>query len=419
MRKLISIVIVSTLLLSASLAWAQSRQESRNQGESDHHAHDHTDSQQDETSKTLPEEKPRKDNTGPHGGTVQQVGVLQVETLIEPGGLRLFITDHSGKALDLSGARGLATLHVEGDAKRYRYDLFPDTGENKQAGSMAVAVDFSRIAGRDVEVAYQLVGVQGERRPLHFSVAASVPMTEAQKMAAAIEAQKVCPVSGQPLGAMGKPIAVAAGDRTIYVCCEGCIESVQEEPEKYLEIVFGASGTVPPGSEEVRPGVFEVVAADQPFISAQQKCPVMDEALDGMGGPYKVHANGKAIYICCPGCAKKIIAEPTKYLEVLSEQGIHPPELKEATHAAVTSQGEEVRPGIFKVTAADKPFVQAQKLCPVMDEPLDGMGGPYRTDVAGRVVYLCCPGCAKKLRASPDKFLEKLANQGVTPPVAQ
>ena len=37
-------------------------------------------------------------------------------------------------------------------------------------------------------------------------------------------AQKVCPVSGEHLGSMGKPFKVAADDRVVFLCCEGCEE---------------------------------------------------------------------------------------------------------------------------------------------------------------------------------------------------
>ena len=117
------------------------------------------------------------------------------------------------------------------------------------------------------------------------------------------------------------------GDKPIYLCCKGCIKKIQAEPAKYLAMVYGSSNqaSVPAGTEQVREGIFKVVAADAPFIAAQKKCPVMDEPLDAMGGPYKVNADGKAIYICCPGCAKKIAAEPQKWLAVLKSQGVDAP----------------------------------------------------------------------------------------------
>ena len=225
----------------------------------------------------------------------------------------------------------------------------------------------------------------------------------------------------EPLGSMGGPIKVMVGDKPIFLCCKGCIKKVQAEPAKYLAMVYGnqlQGSSFAASGEQARPGVFKVTSADAPFIAAQKKCFVMDEPLDAMGGSYRVNANGKAVYICCPGCAKKIAAEPKKYLEVLARQGVNPPALQTQNTATVVPTGsDQVRPGVFKVTSADAPFVAAQKKCPVMDEPLDAMGGPYKVNANGKAIYICCPGCAKKIAAEPQKYLTVLAQQGVNAPV--
>jgi hypothetical protein len=51
---------------------------------------------------------------------------------------------------------------------------------------------------------------------------------------AAISAQRVCKVSGEPLGSMGVPIKVTRGDRSIFLCCPGCVKSIQANPDRYL-----------------------------------------------------------------------------------------------------------------------------------------------------------------------------------------
>ncbi len=48
------------------------------------------------------------------------------------------------------------------------------------------------------------------------------------------EKQKICPVTGMPLGSMGVPIKVIVGDRPVMICCEGCRETLLAEPEKHL-----------------------------------------------------------------------------------------------------------------------------------------------------------------------------------------
>lgn len=311
MKRTIAILVASLLGTPTLLAQHQ-------------HQHQHAGSPQASVADPV-----RDDAKGPHGGPLQLAGGVQIESVLAPEGIRVFAYDGQGSPLDARAARGVAVLRIEGDAKRYRYDLFPDVAENGAADSLAVAVDLRRIAGLPVSIDMQLVGLPGTpRQPLRIVAQAAVPMTEEQRVAAAIAEQKVCPVSGQPLGSMGEPIGVAIGDQTVYACCQGCVAPMKAEPAKYLAMVSGSGGTVPPGSEAVRPGVFKTVAADQPFIAAQKTCPVMDEPLGGMGGPYRVNVEGKAVYICCPGCAKKLQTEPKRYLQKLASQGIEPPSVR-------------------------------------------------------------------------------------------
>lgn len=51
---------------------------------------------------------------------------------------------------------------------------------------------------------------------------------------AAAEKQRVCPVTGEPLGTMGPPIKVTVKDRVVFLCCEGCRDSLMKDPDKYL-----------------------------------------------------------------------------------------------------------------------------------------------------------------------------------------
>jgi YHS domain-containing protein len=51
---------------------------------------------------------------------------------------------------------------------------------------------------------------------------------------AAAEKQRVCPVSGEALGTMGKPYKVALKGRTVFLCCSGCEEDLTKNPDKYL-----------------------------------------------------------------------------------------------------------------------------------------------------------------------------------------
>ena len=329
---------------------------------------------------------------GPHGGTLRQTAGLQIETVADVGGLKLFVYDRAGKPALPTQARGVASLQVRGGAKRYRYDLLPD-GQ----GALMAPVNLSNIAGHQIEVDFQLVGLTtvGTDR-ITFSEVTTVPASSQQVAATAIARQKVCPVSGKPLGSMGSPVAVDANGDTVYVCCAGCVAAVKANTAKYAAA----------GRSKVT--VAQATAADGRLIAQQARCPVMDEPLGSMGHPVKVMVGDKPIFLCCKGCIKKVEAEPAKYLAMVYGR---------SDAATVPAGGAAVREGVFKVAAADAPFIAAQKRCPVMDEPLDAMGGPYKVEADGRAIYICCPGCAKKIAAEPQKYLAVLAQQGVEAPV--
>jgi len=46
--------------------------------------------------------------------------------------------------------------------------------------------------------------------------------------------QLSCPVSGEPLGSMGKPWKVSALGRSFYLCCKGCEKDVKADPKGVL-----------------------------------------------------------------------------------------------------------------------------------------------------------------------------------------
>jgi len=55
--------------------------------------------------------------------------------------------------------------------------------------------------------------------------------------------QKTCPVMmGNALGSTGPAVAVTVMGRTIYVCCEACVATVQGDPETYLKKVDAEIG---------------------------------------------------------------------------------------------------------------------------------------------------------------------------------
>jgi Cu(I)/Ag(I) efflux system membrane fusion protein len=46
--------------------------------------------------------------------------------------------------------------------------------------------------------------------------------------------QKICPVTGRPLGSMGTPTQVVLEQKTVFLCCSGCEPELKRNPAKYL-----------------------------------------------------------------------------------------------------------------------------------------------------------------------------------------
>lgn len=56
---------------------------------------------------------------------------------------------------------------------------------------------------------------------------------------AAALAQKICPVSNEPLGSMGAPIKLTVAGRDVFICCDGCRKELEANPDKYLAKLDG------------------------------------------------------------------------------------------------------------------------------------------------------------------------------------
>ncbi|MFN3193883.1 MAG: hypothetical protein ACE361_25455 [Aureliella sp.] len=353
---------------------------------------------------------------GPNNGLLRNYGELQVETLLSDAGIRVFLTRSGTQPLSTRDARGVALIKVAGEAKRFRFDLLPNS-----EGVLEANTNLARMQGKQVEVEVLLVSLPNQfarRGTLKYRDVITIAPNASQLAASAVARQGICPVSGRRLGSMGDPVAVSVAGKTIYACCESCVKAITNDPQKYAA-----------GKPTIL--VSTATAEDAAAIAMQKVCPVMDEPLGGMGQPIKVMVGDKPIYLCCKGCIKRIEAEPRKYLDMVYGQiaGETPlptisASLQQNNTGTATANAKqvaldtkEVRPGIYQVSEQDQQFISAQKRCPVMDEPLDAMGGPYKVNAAGKAIYICCPGCAKRIAADPGKYLNILAKQGVAAPV--
>jgi hypothetical protein len=64
-------------------------------------------------------------------------------------------------------------------------------------------------------------------------VQAALASLSAEDRAAALK-QKICPVSGGPLGSMGAPIKVAVAGHEVFICCEHCEQPLKDDAATHL-----------------------------------------------------------------------------------------------------------------------------------------------------------------------------------------
>ena len=235
-------------------------------------------------------------NPGPHGGHVRTGGDFQCEAVFSSKAIEVFVFDSAGRPVATRSARGRITLTVDGKPRSYRYDLYPRSGENAPTNALGVGIDLSRVRDRTANVAFALYGIA--QQPVSFAAQFQRSLSPEQ---IAIGRQRICPVSGKPLGSMGAPPKVRVGNQDVYVCCVGCTNALKANPKLHLAKL--------PAPQPVKS-----TRADAAAIAKQRLCPIMGKPLDSMGVPWKVTVKGQRAYVCCKGCIKKVEKHPDESL---------------------------------------------------------------------------------------------------------
>lgn len=161
----------------------------------------------------------------------------------------------------------------------------------------------------------------------------------------------VCPVMGNPVDFSISSMTEAG---PVYFCCPMCLEAYGKSPAKYAK----------------------QVAAQRAFLAkmkrVQVNCPVTGNPIDG-----KTIAtiDGEVVSFCCTDCVSKYEGDPKQF--------------KAKLEASYTYQ----------------------TVCPVTGAAIDAT--MFVDMPTGERIYVCCPGCDKKILENPAKYAPKLAAQGI------
>jgi hypothetical protein len=148
----------------------------------------------------------------------------------------------------------------------------------------------------------------------------------------------------------------------------------------------------------IRESISKLPTKDQKLAVAQGYCPVMAEnRLGTMGAPIKIMIEDQPVFLCCAGCKRRAMADPTKTLATVGE-------LKAKVEAATIERN------LADLSEEDRNLVLAQGYCPVMPESRLGvMGIPIKVTIADQTFFVCCEGCSKDAAANPEQTLKVVA----------
>ena len=193
------------------------------------------------------------DHAAPHGGTLAMSGTHHFEVAFAKAGLWVYPLTADHKPVDASKLSGTATFfHPNApDKPWFAMPIRPVAAPAGQAPTaLGLGVDMTKFPATGVKVAFALSNLSDPAAPAaSFTVPVAMPMATATPAAgaaaitvtkatqadqAAINKQKVCPVSHEDLTSMGGPLKVSRGNQSVLVCCQGCVKNIQANPDRFL-----------------------------------------------------------------------------------------------------------------------------------------------------------------------------------------
>lgn len=123
---------------------------------------------------------------------------------------------------------------AQGDGAPYPLDTCPVSGE--KLGSMGAPVIYN-YKGREIKFCCKSCPAKFEANPAKYIAEIDKKIIAKQTGSYPLS---TCVVTGEKLGAMGKPIDYVYKNRLVRFCCKSCIEKFNADPAKYLKKIDSA-----------------------------------------------------------------------------------------------------------------------------------------------------------------------------------
>lgn len=161
----------------------------------------------------------------------------------------------------------------------------------------------------------------------------------------------LCPVMDEEIDFTSRTVT---DEGPVYFCCDMCINKYKKDPAKFAEKVAAQREAL------------------RKLPRVQVTCPLSGEPVSADA---RLEQGGQTVLFCCKECMGKYQKEPARYAGALEAAYCY------QTRCPVS--GKEISP-------------TASKELPT-----------------GQRIYFCCNGCPEKFIADPEKYVGKLAEQGV------
>jgi len=154
-----------------------------------------------------------------------------------------------------------------------------------------------------------------------------------------------CPYSGKPVK---KDVFVEKDGQRVYVCCKKCLKMAKANPKAALVKAY---------------------PADKVKDVGNTTCPIKGTKVKK---GKSIVVQGYRIGLCCPGCAKKVKANPRRVLTKLTMNGV----TELGNKKCLVKKDDDVDPAVFAV---------------------------YNKKIVG----FCCEDCIEEFSKNPEKYMPK------------
>jgi len=177
---------------------------------------------------------------------VTKLKTVTLEVVYRQKEIRIYVYSPDLQPKSVKDAKGKIAIqankgaHVDGVPLTY---VAPPAGSDKQQDYLAATVDPAKVKDGSTKVTFSLENVPLSPRPkITFNQTFALSKEKPQVTVATLDEsdkkgisrQKVCPVTGARLGSMGDPIKVLIDGKPLYLCCQGCVAKVKNDPKTYV-----------------------------------------------------------------------------------------------------------------------------------------------------------------------------------------